>query len=388
MGKAYPKDIKAKFKARVMDLVQKDYTFKEIAEEVGIASSFAFQLAWEGREYKSDLVEKIRCLRYQEKMTFKKIAKKLGIGATTVRTVLLRSKEEEELEVQREIMRVSGKKGAEARWGKGEKEKRKQVLKMRQSFERTMEKRRKVIEKEEVEAPGPVRAVGYLRVSTEEQAKKGISLDAQEKSIFSFIEAKGWKLVECVRDPGFSGKNMNRPGLQKIIKLCKSNGVDVVVVYKLDRLSRRMRDMLELVDDVFEKNGIDLACVTETIDTSTAMGRTFFWIITILAQLERERIGERVSDARTFRDNKGEWTGRTPYGYELAYVNGKRIKGKLRMDESKMKLYEQAKDLWRKGVGVRSISAKLGVKYGLANRLVCTDVKALNKRMNKYLVKS
>jgi len=389
MGKAYPKDMKAKFKARVMALVQKDHTFKEIAEELGIASSFAFQLACEEREYKSDLVEKIRHLRYEEKMTFEKIAKKLGIGATTVRAVLLRSKDEEELEVQREIMRVSGKKGAEARWGKGEEVKRKHVLKMRQSLERTMEKRREVIEPEKVEAQGPLRAVGYLRVSTEEQAKKGISLDAQEKIIRSFIDAKEWKLMECVKDPGFSGKNLKRPGLQRMIELCKSNGVDVIVVYKLDRLSRRTRDMFELVEDVFEKNKVELASVTETIDTSTAMGSAFFGILTVLAQLERERIGERVSDARAFRDEKGEWTGRPPYGYELAFDNkGERIKGKLVAVPSKLKHYTIAKKMYDDGYSQKAISAKFGFKSIRGSvRLIETDVKDLRKRMRKYLYK-
>lgn len=310
MAKAYPKDIQKKFKAEVMAMIAKKHTFKEIAEELSISSGYAFKLACEEREYKDEIVAKIRYLREERKppASYAEISKKLGIGATTVRAVLMRSEDEKKAEIQREIMSRSGKKGADARWGKGEEAKRKQVLKMRQSFERTMEKRQKVIEPEKVEVQGPLRAVGYLRVSTEEQAKKGISLDAQEKVVRSFIKAKEWKLLECVKDPGFSGKNLKCPGLQRMIELCKSNGVDVIVVYKLDRLSRRTRDMFELVEDVFEKNKVELASVTETIDTSTAMGSAFFGILTVLAQLERERIGERVSDARAFRDEKGEWT--------------------------------------------------------------------------------
>ena len=174
-----------------------------------------------------------------------------------------------------------------------------------------------------------------------------------------------------------------------MIELCKSNGVDVIVVYKLDRLSRRTRDMFELVEDVFEKNKVELASVTETIDTSTAMGSAFFGILTVLAQLERERIGERVSDARAFRDEKGEWTGRPPYGYELAFDDkGERIKGKLVAVPSKLKHYAIAKKMYDDGYSQKAISAKFGFKSIRGSvRLIETDVKDLRKRMRKYLYK-
>ena len=168
MGKAYPKEIRAKFKARVTALVAKGWSIADIADDVGISSSYAFLLACEEMEYKKEVVEKIRYMRYERKpeATFVEIAKELGVGATTVRAILLRSKEEEEKEVQKKIMSRLGKKGTKVRWGNNDEERRKKTLQLRESLKRTKEKRRKVLEpeKREAEAEGPPRAVGYIRV--------------------------------------------------------------------------------------------------------------------------------------------------------------------------------------------------------------------------------
>ena len=393
MGKAYPKDIKAKFKARVTALVAKGWSIADIADDVGISSSYAFLLACEEREYKKEVVEKIRYMRYERKpeATFVEIAKELGVGATTVRAILMRSKEEEEKEVQKKIMSRSGKKGAKVRWGNNDEERHKKTLQLRESLKRTREKRRKVLEpeKREAEAEGPPRAVGYIRVSTEEQAKKGISMEVQEKSIRSFADAKEWDLIGCIKDPGISGKDMNRPGMKKVIQMCREHEIKVVIVYKLDRLSRSLRDIFSIVDDVFSKYKVELASVTETIDTSGAMGRGFFWIMAILGQIEREKIGERVRDARRFRAEKGEWTGRPPHGYKMAVDDkGERIKGKVVAVPAELKHYKKAKEMYVAGYSQREIGKKLGFKSMQGSkRLIDTDLKVLRKRMMKFLYK-
>lgn len=390
MGKAFLKETKARLTKKCAELQARGWTYMRMGEELGISAGKAFQLISEKRAgAHQETLDQIRMLREEKKMSYAEIAKAIGLGATTIRSLLMKDNEEREKKLQTEIYARSGKKGAMARWGKGEEVKRKHVLKMRQSLKRTIEKSRKVIEPEKVEAQGPLRAVGYLRVSTEEQAKKGMSLDTQEEKVRFFIDAKEWELIECVKDPGFSGKNIKRPGLQRIIEMCRSNGVDIIVVYKLDRLSRRIRDMFELVEDVFKKNDVKLASVTETIDTSTAMGGAFFGIITVLAQLERERIGERVRDARTFRDERGEWTGRLPYGYELAYdEKGNRVKGKLIAVESKLKHYTKAKEMYATGYSQKAVANKFGFKSQRgATFLINTDLKVLKKRMRKYLYK-
>ena len=101
-----------------------------------------------------------------------------------------------------------------------------------------------------------MRAIGYVRVSTEEQAQTGVSLDAQEEKIRAYCIAKEWDLLRVIRDEGFSAKDLNRPGIQEIIEGCKRKEFDVVVILKLVRLTRSVKDLGYLVEDVFHcRNG-------------------------------------------------------------------------------------------------------------------------------------
>jgi len=96
-----------------------------------------------------------------------------------------------------------------------------------------------------------MRAIGYVRVSTEDQAQGGVSLDSQEEKIRAYCAAKDWDLVRVVRDGGHSAKDLNRPGMQKILEECRKKRFDVVVILKLDRLTRSVKDLGYLVEDVF-----------------------------------------------------------------------------------------------------------------------------------------
>ncbi len=100
------------------------------------------------------------------------------------------------------------------------------------------------------------RTIGYIRVSTREQVNNGVSLDNQEYKIKTYSDLKDLDLVEIIKDKGKSGKDLNRTGIQRIIKMAKNKEIDAVVVYKLDRLNRKTRDLLFLVEDVFNKNNI------------------------------------------------------------------------------------------------------------------------------------
>ena len=115
-----------------------------------------------------------------------------------------------------------------------------------------------------------LKAIGYVRVSTDEQAREGLSLDLQVARIGAYCEAKGWELLRVYRDAGISGKDLERPGIQSLLHDLKGNGVDVVVILKLDRLTRSIRDLGLLIDDLFE--GVALASVAEGFDSSTAAG--------------------------------------------------------------------------------------------------------------------
>lgn len=160
-----------------------------------------------------------------------------------------------------------------------------------------------------------MRVALYLRVSTNAQAEEGYSLDEQEDRLKAFCKAKNWVVGEVYRDPGYSGANLNRPGLSSLIRNCKE--YDAVIVYRLDRLSRSQRDTLYLIEDVFDKNQCSFISVTEGFDTSTYMGKMVVGILSVFAQMERERIKDRMQGGRIERAKTGKtMTWNTPpYGY-------------------------------------------------------------------------
>jgi len=124
-----------------------------------------------------------------------------------------------------------------------------------------------------------INAIGYVRVSTEEQAREGISIEAQEERIRALATAKGWNLLEIIKDPGYSGKNLSRPGVKNLIDLCRRGTVNVVIVQKVDRLTRKQRDLWYLLEDIFYKNQVGFLSVTESFDSTTAAGTAFLGMI-------------------------------------------------------------------------------------------------------------
>lgn len=153
-------------------------------------------------------------------------------------------------------------------------------------------------------------AVGYIRVSTEEQVKEGISLDNQEARIRAFATAKGWDLIAIYRDAGRSGKSLRRPEIQALIENAKAKKFDVVIVYRVDRLTRKQRDLWFLLDDVFTKNDIGFISVNEPFDTTAAIGKACLGMIGLFAQLERDLISERTKDALAHKKELGGTLGR------------------------------------------------------------------------------
>lgn len=163
----------------------------------------------------------------------------------------------------------------------------------------------------------------YIRVSTEDQADEGFSLDAQKERLIAFCTSQGWSDYEVFSDGGYSGTTMERPALQKLIRAAKRKTIDAVIVYKLDRLSRKQRDVLYLLEDVFDSNEVVFKSATEPFDTSTPLGRAMLGILAVFAQLERDTIVERTRTGLKQRVSQGLWGGgQYPFGYTMDHETG------------------------------------------------------------------
>lgn len=160
----------------------------------------------------------------------------------------------------------------------------------------------------------------YIRVSTREQAEEGYSISEQQERLIKYAEAMGWTIVRVFIDPGHSGSTMDRPGLQEMISCIKE--ADLVLVDKLDRLSRSLYDTLYLIKMVFGESGVDFVSRNEAFDTSTSFGRAMVGILAVFAELERERIKERMADGRAGRAKEGKWHGQIPIGFDYDTTTG------------------------------------------------------------------
>lgn len=158
----------------------------------------------------------------------------------------------------------------------------------------------------------------YVRVSTREQAQEGYSLGEQEDRLKKYCEAMEWSVVKVFKDPGYTGSNMERPALQEMIKEIKKGKADIVLVDKLDRLSRSQFDTLYLIKKIFTENDCAFVSRAEAFDTSTPFGRAMVGILAVFAELERERIKERMADGKEGRAKDGLFRGggNVPIGYD------------------------------------------------------------------------
>jgi site-specific DNA recombinase len=197
------------------------------------------------------------------------------------------------------------------------------------------------------------RAVAYVRVSTEKQADAGVSLEAQQAKVRAYASLYDLELVDVVVDAGVSAKTLDRPGLSRVLSMVKRGEVDAVVVMKLDRLTRRVADLGELVERYFQRAA--LLSVSEQIDTRTAAGRLVLNVLASVAQWESEAIGERTSAALQHKQAKGEFIGGVvPYGYALA------ADGVCLVEvEAEQAVVREARELRASGLSLRQVGARL-----------------------------
>jgi site-specific DNA recombinase len=157
----------------------------------------------------------------------------------------------------------------------------------------------------------------YCRVSTDEQAREGVSLEEQQERLKAYCKAMGWSSeARLYIDDGFSAKSTERPQLTHLIKSIEKNEISKVMVTKLDRLSRRLLDLLTLID-VFQKHEVSFVSISESFDTNTPSGRLTLQVLGAVAEFERERIRERVMDNMVHAAHQGKWLTQSPYGYRL-----------------------------------------------------------------------
>lgn len=193
----------------------------------------------------------------------------------------------------------------------------------------------------------------YARVSTEEQAREGISVDAQIDKCKSFCDAREWDVFKVYRDAGFSAGTLNRPALELLLRDAQEKKFDIILVYKIDRFSRKLKDLITILEDLKEK-GINFTSVTEQIDTTSAMGEAFFQIIGVFAQLERGMVKERVELAFDRKIKLGESLSRAPFGY--SYQDKKLV-----IDPENASKVREIFEMWAANINYKEICEKYNI---------------------------
>ena len=187
------------------------------------------------------------------------------------------------------------------------------------------------------------RCAVYCRVSSDERLDQSFnSIDAQREAGIAYVvsqKTEGWELVpDFYEDPGFSGGNMERPGLKRLIKDIQAGKIDIVVVYKIDRLSRSLADFAKMVE-VFDNHTVSFSSVTQQINSATSMGRLMLNVLLSFAQFEREVTGERIRDKIAASKRKGMWMGGSvPLGYR---VENRALQIEPREAELVQRIFEQ-----------------------------------------------
>ena len=205
------------------------------------------------------------------------------------------------------------------------------------------------------------KAIGYVRVSTLEQAQEGVSLEAQERRIRARCEAEGVSLEAIYIDAGISGGRAdNRPELQRALAACKRG--DVLVFYSLSRLSRSTRDVLAILDQL-RRQGADIVSLSEKLDTSSASGKLTFHMMAVLGEFERDIISERTRMAMLHLQRQGRYIGgHRPTGWEIG------ADGYLQAVPEEQRLVARALALRSTGMGYRGV-AKVLIQEGFTPRV-------------------
>jgi DNA invertase Pin-like site-specific DNA recombinase len=207
-----------------------------------------------------------------------------------------------------------------------------------------------------------MKAVGYVRVSTTQQAANGHSLDAQRQKVRQYCDLYDLDLVGIHADEGASGKDLDRDGLTEALCALSDGDADTLVVVKLDRLTRSVADLNRLLEEHFTDGGSEIVSVSENVDTSTPAGRLVLNMLMSVSQWEREVISQRTSDAMQHMRQERKFTGTAPYGWTVSEDGETLVE-----DEDEQALIHAVLRYREAGLSYRAIAAELAAD-GYANR--------------------
>jgi DNA invertase Pin-like site-specific DNA recombinase len=161
---------------------------------------------------------------------------------------------------------------------------------------------------------GRVRVALYVRVSTDKQAEFGLSLDAQTAELQRYCVDRGWEVAELFVDGGFSGKDTERPAFKRMVQRIEEGGIDAIAVTKLDRLTRSVRSLCEINEELLKGRGVQLICTRDGINTFELTSSFLMHLLALIGQLERENTSKRVAAAIAHIHEHGGHYGKVPFG--------------------------------------------------------------------------
>ena len=185
--------------------------------------------------------------------------------------------------------------------------------------------------------------------------------------MLNYAKAKEYTEYEYYVDGGYSGKDLNRPAIQKLISDCKSGKIDCVFVFKLDRISRSQKDTLYLIEEVFNKYNVGFISIRENFDTTTPFGKAMIGILSVFAQLERETILERTRIGIQKRAESGLWRGggKIPYAYDYDSALGILVPNKERVEKLHNMIF-----LYLDGLSFNKLESIFGMDESLISQII------------------
>lgn len=218
--------------------------------------------------------------------------------------------------------------------------------------------------------------VAYMRVSTEKQAEEGNGLESQKRDIMIYAGKNNFIIKEWYIDDGYTGSNMERPALKRMINDCCSKRIKNIIAFKLDRLSRSMIDGLYMIEKIFVPNGVNFKCVHDTVNYDSPMEQAYTQMMAVFSQLDKNTMMLRMRGGMLERVKQGYWPGggNAPYCYKYDRESGTLIQIPEKVDHAR-----KAKDLYLQGLSDDKIKDILGFKSDLTVASILTSVVNIGK---------